>query len=121
MYTNDLLATVVTTNNLISPALLADRLRITQVELAASLGLSRDSVSKKARLETRKTQTRLRDMLEIVNRVVPWCGSELAAFAWYRSQALPSFGDRTAEALVVEGQAAAVKRYLDRIAEGGHA
>jgi hypothetical protein len=34
---------------------------------------------------------------------------------------LPSFGDQTAEALVKEGRAEAVKRYLDRIAVGGYA
>ena len=36
-------------------------------------------------------------MVEIINRVLPWTGSELAEFAWYRSQPLPSFGDKTAE------------------------
>jgi hypothetical protein len=34
---------------------------------------------------------------------------------------LPSFGDQTAEALVKEGRAEAVKRHLDRIAVGGYA
>jgi len=34
---------------------------------------------------------------------------------------LPSFGDKTAEDLVKEGRAAAVKAYLSRIAEGGFA
>jgi hypothetical protein len=43
------------------------------------------------------------------------------AYAWYRAQPLPSFGDRTAESLVREGRAADVLAYLDRIAEGGYA
>ena len=60
-------------------------------------------------------------MIEIINRILPWSGSELAAFAWYRSQSLPSFGDKTAEELVGEGKAEAVKSYLSRIAEGGYA
>nr|WP_242012105.1 hypothetical protein [Acetobacter oeni] len=34
---------------------------------------------------------------------------------------MPSFGDQTAEALVREGCADAVRRYLDRIATGGYA
>lgn len=110
-----------TPENHISPAALADRLRITRVELASALGLSRDAVSKKARSEATKTQSRMRDMIEIINRVLPWTGSELAAFAWYRSQTLPSFGDMTAEALVAQGRAEAVKKYLNRIAVGGHA
>jgi hypothetical protein len=59
--------------------------------------------------------------VEIINRVSPWAGSVGGAFAWYRSQPLPSFGDKTAEDLVKEGRAQAVKDYLSRIAEGGYA
>lgn len=105
----------------VSPDLLSSRLKITKLELAAALGLSRDSVSKRERIGSAATQRRLRDMIEIVNHVIPWAGSELAAFAWYRSQPLPSFGDMTAENLVSAGRGEAVKRYLSRIAEGGHA
>lgn len=121
MATSDFLSTVVAADNTISPAAVAERLRVTRLELACSLGLSRDAVSKTARAEARRTQSRLRDMIEIINRVLPWSGSELAAYAWYRSQPLPSFGDRTAEDLVVAGEGEAVKRYLARIAAGGYA
>lgn len=96
-------------------------LRITKTELAVASGLSRDAVSKSARLRGRNTQTRLRDVAEIINRVRPWAGSVPQAFAWYRAQPLPSFGDRTAEDLVKEGRAEAVKAYLSRIAVGGYA
>ena len=100
---------------------LSQMLRITRAELALALGLSRDAVSKTARARAPATQSRLRDMVEILNRVRSWAGSPQQAFAWYRSQPLPSFGDQTAEALVKEGRAEAVKRYLDRIAVGGYA
>ncbi len=43
------------------------------------------------------------------------------AFSWFRSQPLASFGDKTAEDLVKEGRAQAVKEYLSRVAEGGYA
>ncbi|GMM62526.1 XRE family transcriptional regulator [Novosphingobium pituita] len=105
----------------LSPDVLSGRLRITKTELASALGLSRDSVSKQSRVASPATQKRLRDVVEIINRVLPWAGSELAAFAWYRSQALPSFGDLTAQDLVHAGRGEAVKRYLSRIAEGGFA
>lgn len=100
---------------------LAAVLRITKTELALASGLSRDSVSKVARLNSRATQSRLRDMAEIIYRVTPWAGSLPQAFAWYRAQPLPSFGDRTPEDLVKEGRAEAVKAYLSRIAAGGYA
>jgi hypothetical protein len=115
------LATVTTAENIVSASALAARLRITKLELAAALGVSRDAVSKKARAEAQKTQSRMRDMVEIINHVLPWAGTELAAFAWYRSQPLPSFGDKTAEDLVSEGRGEAVKAYLSRITQGGYA
>lgn len=108
-------------DGLIAADRLSSVLRITRAELASTLGLSRDSVVKAARVVAPGTQSRLRDIVEILNRVRPWAGSPQQAFAWYRSQPLPSFGDQTAEALVKEGRAEAVKRYLDRIAVGGYA
>ena len=63
----------------------------------------------------------LHDVAEIINRVLPWAGSVPQAFAWYRAQPIPSFGDRTPEDLVKEGKAEAVKAYLSRIAIGGYA
>jgi hypothetical protein len=105
----------------IAPERLSHLLHITRSELAATLGLSRDAVSKATRVQRPTTQARLREMVDILNRVRPWAGSPQQAFAWYRSQPLPSFGDQTAEALVREGRAEAVRRYLDRITIGGYA
>jgi len=105
----------------VSPDRLSGALRITKSELAAAAGLSRDAVSKSSRYGSLSTQTRLREMSEIINRVIPWAGSELAAYAWYRSQPLPSLGDATAEELVRQGRAELVRGYLARIAQGGFA
>jgi transcriptional regulator with XRE-family HTH domain len=109
------------TDGLVAADRLSDALHITQAELAVAAGLSRDAVTKRARVGTPATQARLRDIVEILNRVKGWAGSPQQAFAWYRSQPLASFGDQTAEALVKEGRSEAVKRYLDRIAVGGYA
>ncbi|MCI5046882.1 MAG: MbcA/ParS/Xre antitoxin family protein [Aquisalinus sp.] len=117
----DFLQSVITPENHVSTDTLSDMLHITKAELALALGVSRDAVSKKARASSRATQKRLRDMIEIINRILPWTGGELAAFAWYRSQPLPSFGGKTAEDLVQEGRSEDVKNYLSRIAEGGYA
>ena len=96
-------------------------LHVTKAELASAFGLSRDAVSKSARLHSRTTQARLRDGVEIINRVLQWAGSVPQAFAWYRAQPLPSFGDQTAEDLVKQGRADAVRHHLSRIAVGGYA
>ncbi len=108
-------------SGLIAADRLSDLLHITRAELATALGLSRDAISKSTRVGSPATQARLRDVVEIINRARGWAGSPQQAFAWYRSQPLPSFGDQTAEALVKEGRAEAVKRHLDRIAVGGYA
>jgi hypothetical protein len=63
----------------------------------------------------------MREMLEIVSRISSWAGSDEQAFAWYRYEPIPAFGNRTAEFLVKEGKAAAVRLYLDRAAMGGFA
>jgi hypothetical protein len=60
-------------------------------------------------------------MVEIINRIRGWAGTPEVAFAWYRSQPIPAFGDLTAEDLVRQGRAEAVKRHLTRIAAGGFA
>lgn len=117
----ELLSEVITEQGLITTDRLAEVLHITKTELAKATGLSRDAVSKRDRRDARQTQTRLRDTVEIINRVTSWTGSTGRAFAWFRSQPLPSFGDRTAEDLVKDGRAQAVKDYLSRVAEGGYA
>lgn len=61
------------------------------------------------------------DMREIIGRVTEWAGSEEQALAWYRTEPLPAFGGRTAESLVKDGKAAAVRDYLDHVALGGFA
>ena len=105
----------------VSPERLAASLRTTRAELAAMLGVSRDAVSKTARIGQRKSQARLREMVEILNRITSWAGSPLAAQAWYRAQPIPSLGDKTAEELVREGRGDLVRAYLARIADGGFA
>ena len=115
------LAEVMSPDGYVQPARLTDELRITRNELAVASGLSRDAVSKTARLKSDTTQARLRDLVEIMSKILPWAGSERQAFAWYRAQPIPSFGDQTAEDLVKEGRAETVKKYLSRIAVGGYA
>jgi hypothetical protein len=115
------LAEVISRDGLIEPDRLSVVLRITKGELAIASGLSRDAVTKTRRLQAPATQARLREVAEIINRILPWCGSVPQAFAWYRSQPIPAFGDQTAEDLVRAGRSEHVKSYLTGIAVGGYA
>ena len=62
-----------------------------------------------------------KEMAEIVGRVADWAGSRDLAMAWYRAEPIPAFGGRTAESLVRDGKAAAVRDYLDHVTVGGFA
>jgi hypothetical protein len=104
-----------------SPGKIAQALRTTKGEIAETLGLGSDALTRKQRLAAPKTQTRLREMLEILNRVEPLAGSLLGAYAWFRSEALPGFGGQTPDQMVREGHADWVHRHLDRIMAGGFA
>jgi hypothetical protein len=115
------LGEIISQDGLIEPNQLAGVLRVTKGELAVASGLSRDAVSKSLRLRAPATQARLREVAEIINRILPWCGSVPQAFAWYRSQPLPAFGDQTAEDLVRAGRAEHLKSFLAGIAVGGYA
>ena len=108
-------------DEIFSPTLIADALRTTKSEIADTLGLAKDAFSRKSRLEAKKTQTRLRQMLEILHRVEEVTGSPLSAYAWFRAEQLPGFGGMTADQLVRDGKAAFVHSYLDAIMAGGYA
>ena len=104
-----------------APARIVARLMTTQTEIAATLGLGRDAIARKDRVRSAKTQRRLREMVEIVNRVEPRFGSAMIAYAWYRSEPLAGFAGQTAMALVREGRAGDVLDYIDAVDAGVHA
>ena len=108
-------------DKVLSPAVIAAELHTTKAEIADTLGLGRDALSRASRIRARKTQVRLRQMLEILNRVETETGSPLAAYAWFRAEPLPGFGGATAGLLLREGRAEQVHAHLDRVAAGGYA
>lgn len=99
----------------------ASELQLSRAQLAEAAGLRREVLQKSALRESQRVQGRVREMLEIIGRVVPWAGGWIQAMAWYRAEPLPAFGGRTAESLVKGGDAASVRNYLDHIARGGFA
>jgi hypothetical protein len=104
-----------------SPTTLGDAYGLTKKQLAETIGLAPEALYKRGRLGAAKTQTRLREMAEILLRVSAWAGGREQAMAWYRAEPIPAFGGRTAEQLVKSGQAGALRDYLDSIAMGGFA
>lgn len=105
----------------VSVAEVAQRFGMSKSQLAETIGLAPETLYRPARTLAPKSQARATEMLEILGRIVAWAGGEKQAMAWYRAEPLPAFGGRTAESLVKEGRAAAVRDYLDHVATGGFA
>jgi uncharacterized protein (DUF2384 family) len=104
-----------------APRKIAEAFRTTSEEVARTAGLGKDAVQRKDRIRSDKTQRRLREMVEVINKVEPRFGSQLMAYAWYRSEPLPGFSGQTAMQLVRNGHADDVLDYVDSVDAGVHA
>ena len=106
---------------LFAPGKIAHAFHTTNEEVARSAGLGRDAIQRKDRVRSDKTQRRLREMIEVINKVEPRFGSALIAFAWYRSEPLPGFSGQTAMQLVKEGRASEILEFIDAVDAGVYA
>jgi uncharacterized protein (DUF2384 family) len=103
------------------PDRVAECFGMSKGQLGETIGVSPETLQRFSRAFAPSTQSRLKEMVEVVGRVTDWAGGINQAMAWYRAEPIPSFGGRTAEFLVKEGKAEAVRNYLDRVALGGFA
>jgi Protein of unknown function (DUF2384) len=108
-------------NGFFAPRKIADAFRTTSEEVAHTAGLGKDAVQRKDRVRSDKTQRRLREMVEVINKVEPRFGSTLIAYAWYRSEPLAGFSGQTAMQLVRSGRVEEVLEYVDAVDAGVHA
>lgn len=104
-----------------APGKIAHAFHTTSEEVARSAGLGRDAIQRKDRVHSDKTQRRLREMVEIINKVEPRFGSPLIAFAWYRSEPLAGFSGQTAMQLLREGRASEILDFIDAVDAGVYA
>lgn len=105
----------------VSPRRLAAALRTAESELAIVAWVSPEALTKAARIGSVTPQSQLVEICGIIDRIIPWAASAPTAYAWYRSQSLPSFGDATAEELARQGWSNKLHAYLDRLKDGGFA
>ncbi len=109
-----------TDGGLFWPVRVAHCLQTTRDEIARTLELEQDALWRPERIKAAITQIRLREMLEVLDRVEPRTGSAPAAYAWFRSEPLPGIGNQTPRRLVCDGNAWMVHAYLDRVTAGGY-
>ncbi len=108
-------------NGMFAPRKIANALHTTSEDVARSAGLGKDAVQRKDRVTSERTQRRLREMVEVLNKVEPRFGSALMAYAWYRSEPLSGFSGQTAMQLVRGRRADEVLDYIDAVDAGVHA
>ncbi len=111
----------VTEAGLFEPKKIAAVLRTSPEEIAVTVGLRKDALQRRAQVQSGKTQRLLREMVEVLDKVEARFGSELLAFAWYRSEPLPGFDGQTAMKLVQEGKAQQVLGHIDAVDAGVYA
>jgi hypothetical protein len=104
-----------------APRKIADAFRTTSEEVARTAGLGKDAVQRRDRVRSDRTQRRLREMVEVINKVESRFGSALMAYAWYRSEPLAGFSGQTAMQMVRTGRAEDVLDYIDAVDAGVHA
>jgi hypothetical protein len=108
-------------DGILAPARIVAALRTAKDEVARTVGLGRDALVRAHRLQSPKTQKRLREMIKtLMNKVEPRFGSTLIAYACYRSEPLAGFDGQSAMQLVREGRAAEVLDYIDAVDAGVH-
>lgn len=109
------------TRGVFDPKRIAAALFTSADDLARSVGLGKDAVQRAVRVRQPKTQRRLRELVEVLNKVEPRFGSPLIAYAWFRSQPLPGFSGQTAMQLVQAGRVNDVLDYIDAVDAGIYA
>lgn len=112
---------VYSNSGFIEPQLMAKCFHTTIEEVSVFTGVSLSVLRKKDRVHSRKTQSKLQSVTEIINKVVAWTGSEQMAYAWYRSEPIPEFGGLTAQDVVLSGKTDKVRLYINHVVLGGFA
>jgi hypothetical protein len=105
-------------DGLLDPVKIAAPLRTTVAELADSVGLGSDALQRRSRVGSPKVQTRLRELVELLNIMEPRMGGPLIAYAWLRSEPLSGWGGWTAMELLRQGKARQVRDYIDSVDAG---
>lgn len=102
--------------DMIAPRRMAARLRVPMTGLAKLAQVNRNTLSSKA--GSPLVQARLGEIAYIIGRAADLAGDEGRAIIWFRHQPIVGFGGKTAEELVIEGHAGAVRTHLERLEDG---
>lgn len=105
-------------HDMIAPRRLAARLRLPMSQLAKLAHVNRNTMA--AKPNSPAVQAKLGQIAQIIARAAEMSGDEGRAIIWFKHMPITGFG-KTAEKLVEEGHADAVKWTLDSMEAGVYA
>lgn len=97
----------------------AELLGVTLGELAALIGVARNTLAAKA--GARKVDAALTQVVRILAMAGEMAGGDERAAIWFKHQPLPGWAGKTAYDLVQEGEGAKVLAYLEAVRSGVYA
>jgi hypothetical protein len=97
----------------------AERLGVTLAELAAMIGVARNTLVAKS--GARKVDQALSPVVRILAMAGEMAGGEDRAAIWFKHQPIPGWAGKTAHDLVREGKADKVLAYLEGVRAGVYA
>lgn len=100
----------------ISPDRFADKLDIEKQQLAELAHVHRNTINRMPR--SPQLQKFLRESIRVLAAATDFNGNSKKAAFWFRNQPIADFGYKTAEALVSEGRADDVLRYIEILDAG---
>jgi hypothetical protein len=103
----------------LSPRRVSDALGVTLTELAALIGIARNTLTAKS--GARKVDAALSPVVRILSMAGEMAGGEERAAIWFKHQPLPGWAGKTAYDLVREGKADKVLNYLEAVRSGVYA
>jgi len=102
---------------LISPHLMSEKMKMSLTDLSHVVHLHRNTLTRSA--SSPNVQNRLGQIVRIVTEAASMVGGDSnRAILWFRFQPLAGFDNKTAEQLVMAGNAEAVEVHLKMLHEG---
>jgi hypothetical protein len=103
----------------LSPRRIAELLGVSLTELAALIGVARNTLAGKTGM--RKVDAALSPVIRILAMAVEMAGDEQRAALWFKHQPIPGWAGKTAFDLVSERKADKVLSYLEAVRSGVYA
>lgn len=103
----------------LSPRRVADLLGVTMTELAALIGVARNTLA--ARGGARRVDAALSPVVRVLAMAAEMAGSQERAAIWFKHQPIPGWAGKTAYDLVRDGKADKVLAYLEAVRSGVYA